>query len=263
MIRVVLSFLCLNRLTKHENAGAYSWLTSLKFIRKNIVKLPFERGLTIRGVSYAVNRSISPDAFIRALKLTSNGLDESHFFVCMTNALKAEEGLRIGDLENGVTDPKLTSLPLYCFAYPWEALTMPDRARLYPTLVHQNRKNYMEAIAANIYDVSHLQSHFAQFSSLFNSIRQHGLYKTQTPPKVYILKKGRRWKWIMSGDGNHRVYCAHLLGHESVDVSIEGVIDEDSLSKVATSNGHDYSTEDLSNLFKTLWEGSSCVRGVV
>ena len=67
----------------------------------------------------------------------------------------------------------------------------------------------------------------------------------------------------MSGDGNHRVYCAHLLGHESVRVSIEGVVDVDNLVQISERRGHKYLYKDLLNLFESVWEGNSCVRGVV
>lgn len=263
LIRFGLGLFFLNRLSKPERSGSYNRLTTLKFLRKNILDLPFERGLTIRGVSYSGDRSVSLDAFIRGLRLKDNNLDQEHFFSSMSTVFMTERNQYIGDLNNGITDPSICSQPLYCFSYPWEALTVFDRARLYPSLVLENRQDYSNDVASDIYDVSHIRSHFNQFSALLRSIQCHGLRVTQTPPKVYILKKGQAWKWIMSGDGNHRVYCAHLLGHTSISVCIEGVIDLNDLEHWSARLAHKYSRQDLLDLFEIVWQGDGCVRGVV
>jgi hypothetical protein len=263
MIRLILALFSLNKLSFAEQSGQYKTLSSLKFTRKNIIELPFDLGLTIRGVCFTVDRSESPDGFIRALRIKDRIIDEGHFLSTMISIFMKERDLSIGDFYNGINDVNVRKLPLYCFSYPWESLTIFERAKLYPSLVNENRRQFFDFIMDDLYDISHIRSHFIQFSQLFDSIVQNGLYKTQDPPKVYILKKGNQWKWIMSGNGNHRVYCAHLLGKKSVSVCIEAVIDVDRLDKISIRLGHKFSRQELYDIFNIVWQGKYCVRGMI
>lgn len=263
LLRLGLSTLRLNRLSSSEASGCLSMITSFKFIKKNIIKLPYHRGLTIRGVSFNHERCKSPDGFIRALEAEDDSINEDKFYSVLSSVYAEEQGLMISDFHNGIKDSNLRAKPIETFAYPWESNSIIKKEHSYKSELIQNRSCYKPNLSNDVYDISHIDSHFIQFSTLYKSIMQHGFLSNNNPPKVFILVKDKEWKWIMSGDGNHRAYCNHLLGSQDLLVTIQGVIDRNNIFIQSKRNGHKYSKSELDDLFDILWSGQYCVRGIL
>ena len=263
LMRFSLSIFRLNSLSSLEANGCLSMMTRFKFIKKNIIKLPYHRGLTIRGVSFNYMRCKSPDGFIRALEVEGDSINKDQFYSVLRSVYAEEKGLMISDFHNGVTNSNLRVKPIETFAFPWESKSIIEKEHSYKFDLMQNRSCYLPNLSNDVYDISHIDSHFIQFSTLYKSIMQHGFLLNNNPPKVFILVKGREWKWIMSGDGNHRAYCNHLLGARDLIATIQGVIDRNNIFIRSKRNGHQYSNSELEDLFDILWSGEYCVRGIL
>ena len=144
-----------------------------------------------------------------------------------------------------------------------EQKSIIEKEHSYKFDLMQNRSGYLSNLSNDVYDISHIHSHFIQFSNLYKSIMQHGFLPNNNPPKVFILVKGKEWKWIMSGDGNHRAYCNHLSGSQDLIATIQGVIDRNNIIIRSNRNGHKYSNSELGDLFDILWSGEHCMRGIL
>lgn len=263
VLRHLLKMSGLNILNRAEASGHLFFSTRVKFLKKNIIHVPYHLGLTIRGVSFSGNRSTSLDGFIRALEVKGDSIDKERFYNTLTSIYSREKGLTISEFDNGIRNTTLVRKAIETFAYPWEAKTINQKELSYQSDLMLNRTFYAENLSPDIYDISHVHSHYVQFSNLYKSIRDNGFIATHNPPKIFILINGNKWKWIMSGDGNHRAYCNHLLGSTGLTATVQGVIDRKGIVNLSRKHGHLYSKSELETLFDILWTGDHCVRGMV
>lgn len=261
-LRFLLRCLKLNILSDIDYNGIYSPSLSLKFTKKNIISVPFSLGRTIRGVSFDIENGFSPDPFVNALNTNNGVLDRESFFNHLLMAFEKEKDKMIYEYPIGLSQDKY-NFPIYSYAYPWESASIEKKLIKYSSDVLVNRSSYLKSVSIDIYDVSHIESHFLQFNSLLQSIVNNGFIDNDDPPKVFILYQNNEWRWIMSGDGNHRAYVCNLLSHKFLSVCIQGSFNKESLYKLSLKNGHSYSYSEISYLFDQIWSGQNCLRGIV
>tara|TARA_B100000787_G_C16160203_1_gene281003 strand:+ start:17 stop:841 length:825 start_codon:yes stop_codon:yes gene_type:complete len=253
----------LDELNNFERLGGLSSSSKLKFIRKANLILPFERGLTMRGVSF--NNYIL-DPFGSCLENQNNNFDKKKFKNDLYEFYKAEKGKTIRNYNNIFSGEFYENYPIWSFSFPWENLSINEKLDIYPGLVIENRSEFLNNTLTdsdNLYDSVFSESHAIQFEKLINNLKDNGFNQNLARPKVIILIKNKKWKWIMSGQGNHRAYCMKFLGYENLPVQIEAVININELGKLNRKGKMSYSYKNAQDLFNLVYSGDNVSRGIV
>lgn len=263
VLREFLKFVGCGRLTLAEKKGVYQTLTFLKFTRKNKLAIPFSLGRTIRGVSY---RQKEQDAFLSGVgDLRDNIFCEDKFLDVMLPALESERGKKIKDFLPEFGDRPWSNEPIWAFSYPWDTLNIEQKKDVYADLLLKNRQDYVHDVLANldVYDPKNFSTHGNQFRDLYSSIKQKGYIPKDNLPRVNVLVHKNEYRWVMSGDGNHRMYLLNALGEKTPKVEISLLIKRSRLPYFIKTFHHPYTIQDAEMIFDMVFEGKNCLRGLV
>lgn len=252
-------------LTEFEGSGRLSRFTTLKLATKTRQRLPFKLGHTVRGVSPSAWQL---DPFFNALMNEFGDLDLERFSTYMHADLKLESELSVGD-RNPFIEEAFHDLPLWCSVWPWSAESVEFMSANYIQLVEENRCAQLGGVQSRepIVDrrVDFVESHARQFDRLFTAIKSNGFSTQGRLPKVNILIGEHDWRWIMTGQGNHRFYLLWLMNYDSFPCEIENVIFRDRLAMLPNVRNGNYSISGAEALFDSFFEESCgvCIRGII
>ena len=203
------------KLTDIEERGDYGYWSKYKLMPKTIHKLPFSNGISVRGLS---NSTKNCDVLTKALSTSLNSFDVEFFTNKLSMQLTMEKNQSLGDYNVHISNDHKTK-PVYCTILPWQSVT-PDQMYVeYPLQVVENRNENVHTDAEqigfeDIFSDMLIHTHVHQYGKLFESIRTHGIVFSRNLPKVYLLLNGTNWRWMMTGQGNHRFYILQALRHK-------------------------------------------------
>ncbi len=255
----------LNSLNYNELNGMFFKKTIFKLLKKTEHEFLFENGLTMRGISFS---SYNKDPF--GYCLSNQEIEkfnikkfESDLYTFYEN----EKEKKVKDYNNIFEKSKYNNYPIWSFSYPWENMSFDYKVKFYPKLVFQNRSDYLNNTTKydsyNLYHKIFAKSHANQFKTLINIIKIKGFNSNLQRPRVIILVKNDKWKWIMSGQGNHRAYILKFLGYKKIPVEIVSVIYYNKLKRMVSNKSTEYSLENIKKLFNLIFTGENIVRGIV
>lgn len=262
VIRYIHSFLNLDKLSSNEKKGYVDSLSFFKFIKKSYHNLPFSNGLTNRGIHFRSN-----DPFCRALRLENNKIQKKLFLDIILNTLNSQKEKIVSDFIPVSADFKYSNYPIYCMAFPWDSHTFESFKSNYLEMVALNRNEHssdVEFLTVNlIYSENFALSHEKQFNSLLASIKNYGFNAKLNRPRVIILKNTNRWKWMMSGQGNHRAYICSMLSYKNLPCEIINVVDRAKVKSWPNVVNGTYTKEHALEIFDLVFSGEHICKGIV
>lgn len=192
-----------------------------------ITVLPLKIGRTRRGIN------LVEDPRVRKLRdlLDVNDrdafcLDFNKFFnsYCENKAKNAAERF-------GLSSDKLKRYPEWASVLPWDSPAPDQILRDYPAQVLRNRAesgmNVKGVSSDQIMKIDHSESHANQFFSLKCSIQKDG-YKPNFSfdvPTATLFKVDDDWRWMVGGNGNHRIELLASLGYTETKVRVTALVD--------------------------------------
>jgi len=259
----------LNNFNNFEKQGKISDFTKLKIIPKTNVILPFKLGRTIRGLSFKKN--IHKDPFAVFVKKMKKGNKKNHLIKFLVSQYKKEKYLnaaKIIKLKNNLT---LSKYPAWALIMPWDKQSLNEKFLNYPNVFFENRfKNGLNFQKINndefknfFYSKRNALSQFKQTKILLDSIKKYGFKNSKYLPKIYILIDGKRWRWCMSDEGNHRAYIASINGNINFHCEVSRIINKKDVKSWNNVKNGIYSQKEALSIFKYFFSGSKCLRGIV
>jgi hypothetical protein len=265
-------FFNLNKLNSFENSGKISTFTKLKLFYKSEVILPFRLGRTIRGLSFDGNAKKDP--FYIFTKGILEEKNQNQLLKYFANFLKKEKMSSASDLVGIKKNINLSKYPAWALVMPWDKENIDDRYLNYPKAFLDNRlKNKLVISKSSInlkkfsnnifYTLEAARSQYYQTKNLLESIKKNGIMKTNFLPRVEILIDGKKWRWFVSGDGNHRAYILSILGNKNFHCVVEQIIYKKDLLNWFNVKNSTYSPKEADYIFKHFFKGDKCLRGLV
>jgi hypothetical protein len=257
-IRVITYYIPFFLLDEEERNGTLKSYTRLKFLRKGNIIVSFTNGRTIRGIAWS---SALNDPFAKALyqkyKLgtANNGSSMCDYLNDKNQQISKKT---IGDFHKDIMFGEYTNFPIWSFSYPWEHFSMRSKKENYKDMVMENRIEYVDT---NISEVDLFgRSHEVQFDLLMNSIVNNG-YNSRIKDRVgiVILIKGKEWRWIMSGQGNHRAYICNYLGLKNFPVHIDCVVHFDKLGSLKRAGAEGYTLKAKQLIFDKVFTAAGAI----
>ena len=258
-----------NKLNENERNGYISKNTKYKFLKTSHHILPFSNGLTIRGVSFL---SYQNDSWGMALHASGKSMElKEEFIKKITNTIKKEELKTISDCFSFISNQVLSSSPLWSLVLPWEEIELNYKKKVYLKLLLKNRQENngfkeLRELEIPMHDrliYEFCESHYFQFLKLFKSMSENGFAYNQERPRVYILVKNKKWKWIMSGQGNHRSLVARNLNYSHLPVEVRGIINKGHSKTWFNVKNNMYTKEEAEHIFDLFFSGEANRRGVI
>jgi hypothetical protein len=263
------SLLNLNTLNELESDGNFSWITRFRLLPKTKVTLPFTLGISCRGCAFVDHIDKDPFAKIVEQVLVSDGDD--HIIEYLLKCYENEQKL-VGETPMRELAPAaFSNVPPWAIVMPWEKISLQEKLRLYLELYKANRGMYganlrttqSDSPSSFLYSTAAARSQVEQTRKLVCDIRSRGIIETGDLPLVYVLRRGRQWRWCMTGEGNHRAYIFSLMGEPSMLAEVYAFVDRDRASEWPNVLNGNYTVEEALPVFDSYFEGRNCIRGVV
>jgi hypothetical protein len=263
VFRTLHSLIKLDVLSTAERNGFLNHFTSFKLVRKSFHNLPFSEGLTVRGAHFGY-----VDPFCRALFHVEGEIDEENFSNVISHELFAQIDKKVKDFLPASSGFPFYDYPLYSIAFPWDSHTYDTFKDNYLEMVLENRREHLsdkkQVITKDyVYSNEFVASHLNQFNKLLRSIQSNGFNTHQDRPRVLILKEGNRWKWMMSGQGNHRAYLLSMLKYEKLPCEIVKVVDKKDVEKWSNVKNGIYTKDHALEIFDLIFSGRRICKGIV
>ena len=263
------SLLSLDTVNELERDGNFSWATRFRLLPKTKVNLPFTVGISYRGCSFANHIDRDPFAKMVEQVLVSDDDDQiiEYLLKCYENERKLTSETPMGELAPAA----FSNVPPWAIVFPWEKISLQEKLLMYPEWYKSNRSmnganlrtTQSDAPFSFLYSTAAAQSQVEQTRKLVGNIRSRGIIETADLPLVYILRNGRRWRWCMTGEGNHRAYVFSLMGELSMLAEVYAFIDRDRASEWPNVLNGNYTVDEALSVFDSCFEGRNCIRGIV
>lgn len=263
VFRCLHSLIKLDVLSTGERNGFLNHFTSFKLVRKSLHNLSFSEGLTVRGALFG-----HVDPFCRALSYVEGEIDTENFSNVISPELFDERDKKVKDFLPASSGFAFYDYPLHSIAFPWDSHTYDTFKDNYLEMVLENRRGYLsdkdQVITKDyIYSNEYVVSHLNQFNKLLRSIQSNGFNTHQDRPRVLILKDGKRWKWMMSGQGNHRAYLLWMLKYEKLPCEIVKVVNKKDVEKWSNVKNGIYKKDHALEIFDLIFSGRRICKGIV
>lgn len=232
-----------------------------------LLRVPMQLGRTHRWFDLS-NASLDPP--LAALKFAQkNQIHERELHIFLLKLFETQRDLvnplnafsAVGLSEN--KESKLSKYPAWSLVLPWESQDIEHKFDAFPVAVKQDRlKSGFKIDSDDPVEImeqdrlNSIDSHVKQFTKLLDSIGKNGLLQGSKNGYIsaLILIDGNHWRWIIGGEGNHRAIVASFLGHNEIDVLVEGVIrKEDSKYWPNVCNGL-YTVSEAEQVFESIFD---------
>tara|TARA_B110000977_G_scaffold191369_1_gene263417 strand:- start:56 stop:895 length:840 start_codon:yes stop_codon:yes gene_type:complete len=268
VLGLIKSSLSLTNLTDKEISGNFGWRTNFCFLPKTNVRLPFSLGRTVRGCSFV--NDIDKDPFAKIVKQVLKSDHDEHAIAMLIECYEGELSL-FGKSPMGSLEPKMfLGCPPWAIVMPWEKISFQNKLAKYPNVFKNNRGSFGVNFHENIshdsfkfmYSRNVARSQVEQTRRLIDSIKSKGILEIGQLPLVYVLRDGRRWKWCMTGEGNHRAYIFALLKQSDMLVEVYTLVDREKVDSWPNVINGNYTREEALPVFDSFFEGTDCIRGM-
>lgn len=255
----------LNLLSSKEESGFLDFSSKFKLFRGSQINAPFSLGRTIRGVAFDLKKL---DPYSRCLLNYDAGkIDVDHFSKTILQTFVKEQDYIISDFIPNFEQNCLSKMPGWTISFPWELFGIKDREKEYLELLAENRKMHLDSVnpeAKNHIDViKYARSQALQFAKLGANLKVNGFNPNFERPGGYILKKDNSWRWVMTGNGNHRAYLMSRLGETHLPITIKKVVDRAQSNRWPNVINGEYSKSEAEMIFDLVFDGKTRIRGCV
>jgi hypothetical protein len=264
-------FLKLDRLNIVEKSGQLLFITKFKFFFHTKIIVPFSLGQSIRGLSF--RKYLENDPFAVFVKKIFENKNKETIQRELFKDLEKEKTLTAADIIGLENNLKLAKFPSWALVLPWEKISIEKKFENYESHFIKNRLKYSSYINnfeksfdnKFVYSNDYVQTQFYQTQNLLKNIKKNGLkpYKFNDSPKISILINNQKWKWVMSGEGNHRAYISNLCGHEFFECTIEMVVNKKDIKSFYNVKNGLYSISEAAFVFDNFFTGKKCLRGII
>ena len=149
---------------------------------------------------------------------------------------------------------------------PWEKISVEDKLE---NIDHfkENRglhgASFKEGFSnKSLYSPDVAYSQVKQTRKLVSSIKSRGIINSKKLPLVFILKNGSKWRWCMTGEGNHRAYIFAAMKQTNMKAEIYDIIDREKVESWPNVQNGNYTREEALPVFDSFFEGKICIRGM-
>jgi hypothetical protein len=217
-------------------------LNSKEFNQNFLFRVPVNLGRTSRWFDLSEN---SLDPILSTLNIAlKRDLTADELYIFLRQTLKVQNKLisplnaaTLVGLDSG-NKSILFDFPAWSSVLPWQAENIKDKFHTFPDSVKNDRLKSGFKIDSNdpieimrLNKAASFDSHVKQYINLLDSIGKHGILQGGKYGyiSVFILIDNDNWRWIVGGEGNHRVDVASAIGYNELDVIVEGVIRKEDL----------------------------------
>lgn len=266
LIKIIINYIQdifkLNILSKKEKTGRIEFFSRLKFFKGSSISVPFLVGRTIRGVAFN-NPELDP-LYRCLINQNFDSFDENVFANDFNKICHEEEKKTVGDFLRIISNQDISNLPSWTIAFPWENRGFFDLKKQYLKLLIKNRNDQSKGKAYQVSDLFSYQfslSQANQYKFLIKKLSEEGFNLKYSRPKAYILIDGKNWRWIMSGNGNHRAYIMSALKYNALPITIAGIIDRSKSYKFPNVLNGELTQNEAEEIFDIVFKGEECIRG--
>ena len=214
-------------------------LLNIEFNQNFLLRVPVNLGRTSRWFDLSEN---SLDPILASLKIAlKRDLIDDELYFFLRQMLKIQSKLIsplnaaavVGISNDSNSESILYDFPAWSFVLPWQVENIKDKFQTFPISVKNDRRKSGFKIDSNdpleimkLNKLGSFDSHAKQYTSLLDSISKNGLLQGEKYGHIsaFILIDGDSWRWIVGGEGNHRVDVASAIGYTAFDVLVEGVV---------------------------------------
>lgn len=240
----------------NDNIG--HWI-NLDHLRPHIVKIKLSSGiLTYRGRSVM---DVDSDPYLHSLFLASKTTSRKHFLDTFVEEISnfVKPGRTYADAFNLPERSDLKRIPEWGGVLPWEQLSSKQKLYIYEQSFIRQRpslqKINIQLQETILYSEEAWMSHAKQYYKLYRSILKHG-FISESYPIINVLVSGSKYKYIMSGSGNHRVTSAAIAGVDSVNARIGKVINVRDIEYWPNVINSQYSVIEAKRIFEDYFNES-------
>jgi hypothetical protein len=263
------NFVIPSELNDLEKNGHINKLTPLKFLRYSEVSVPFSFGRTIRGLSF--DDALVRDPFATFCDKLLEGESNVAAAAYLHSEYQRERYKSAGDIVGLRGNKILKSYPAWSLVLPWESSSIYEKRATYLKMFKQNRvENGADFVDEELlreedtlYSLSNAQSQVLQTTKLWQSIMKNGLLPLKPLPGIIIMYDNEKWRWLMSGDGNHRAYLASFYGCEVLRAEIRGVVRRGDVKSWFNVKNGTYSEIEALEVFDSAFNGRRKLSGLV
>ena len=257
----------LHILNSFEANGRLGNFTKFKFLPKTYLQAPFSLGRTIRGLSF--DKHLYSDPFAIFLKKIIENENDNNLINYLLSCYDREHNLNASDLIR-LPNKILSKYPGWALVLPWDQSAIDikfknypiqfikNRLKFYKEIENTNEKNYQKLF----YSIENAKSQLIQTKELYKSIKKNGLRKSKEMPKIHILINGNEWRWLMSGQGNHRAYILNELKYQYLECEVDSIISKNDLTNLNNVKNNIFSEYEAEKIFDHFFKGDKCFRGM-
>lgn len=255
----------LENLNEKEIAGNFLWRSKFSLLPKTKVNLPFSLGRSFRGCAF--EDYIEKDPFARMVNQVLISKDNKKainiLLKCYEDELNSFEISPMGSLQ----PKKFFDNPPWAIVMPWEKISLEDKLEKYIDHFKENRglhgANFKEGFSnKSLYSPEVAYSQVEQTRRLVSSIKTRGIINSKKLPLVFILKNGTKWRWCMTGEGNHRAYIFAAMKQVKMKAEIYDIVDREKVESWPNVQNGNYTQEEALPVFDSFFEGKICIRGM-
>lgn len=240
----------------------FSKIEGLNLDTRDVCRLPFEHGITVRGHRFA------EDPFsIMTNELLSNAQSVTGFERAFYHRLQIEKAMTCSDFGLQESRQDYARLPGWCMTMPWERETFSRRLLQYPRRFEKNRSMHSLQFKAGFnavdlfYSKEAALSQALQTNKLLKKIEAEGFREGKSLPLVFILLKGEAARWIMADEGNHRAHISFALGYDALLCRVKEVVRYEDLPNSLIKFNPEYDLQDARAIFNRAFYGNGPIRG--
>jgi len=255
-------------LNENELDGHYTYASRLKLIKFSQHLLPMRLGRSIRGEAFS-QTMVDPFASCFSKLELENPKSIDAFHKTLFEYYNFEQGKSWKDFILSSENTSKANEPCWTIRLPWEKLSISEMKKNYIDMLFKNRRERGLSFGDDTYELGGFYSleaakNQAELSyDLLKKLHINGWDFQQPRPKVFILVENNSWKWMMAGDGNHRMYAMNRLNYEMVPAEIVGVISKNRVKTWNNVKNKTYHPDEAKMIFDLAFSGKGNLRGIV
>lgn len=270
LFRVVQKFFHLDTLNMMEKAGKFAFTSKLKLIKRSRIEVPLKLGHSCRGEAFS--KKMRDPMYMAFCELKLDNEDSiADFTDLFLSFLKTNVNKSWSDFLPLSNQNAYGAFPSWTICLPWEQVAPKTKLKEYPKSLFDNRSCYHEAFSSSPTDsfqnlaFSKLvaESHAKQSFELLTSIKTLGWAPSSDVPTAYILKDDDNWRWMMAGQGNHRMYAMNVLNFNHVPIEVKMVVNKASVKNWYNVKNGVFTQSEALDIFDLIFHGKTLIKGLV